>query len=417
VLQNFPNDEPACLSCHPLGFQVLHVGIGKHALLIPVRVYQVVVGFKEHIRIYNIVMDELKLFRETPVKGCRDIRFSHGGHMFAATASINVLVFCSVTFEQLFSFQGHMGPVRRVVWTHKDSMLLSIAADGNVYGWNSRTGGRVDLLTSSGRGTTLQGLAVDHKDSNALHDQLRSYSQSETSSQLTRDEMSCAVISSSDGTVRLLHWQADESSADGQEEVELELPPKVSITTLHLSLSTTYVHSICAYCYEHCVHRLLYTGQSDGNIRVYSWPLTSNAPYVEYSAHTGSVTCLAETIDGKALLSCGEDGSVFIFAIFIEQVGVSAGVSLSFNLQTSLSIADIMLAENYNADVMFVSREEIEEHVNETIELNKQITSMKSKHEFDLHQRDSELADEVRKLTEQRDAQVTKSTVEISMPR
>ena len=47
--------------------------------------FHVIVGFTDKIRMMNIFSKGLKTFWDIPIKGCREIRFSNGGHLFACT--------------------------------------------------------------------------------------------------------------------------------------------------------------------------------------------------------------------------------------------------------------------------------------------------------------------------------------------
>jgi hypothetical protein len=71
-------EEPMALSLHPTGFQVL-------------------VTFKERIRLFHILQETLRQVRELPVKNCRAVKFSGGGHLFACAAGLAVSVFRTYT--------------------------------------------------------------------------------------------------------------------------------------------------------------------------------------------------------------------------------------------------------------------------------------------------------------------------------
>ena len=45
--------------------------------------FHIVVGFAEKIRMMNLFQDSLKEYKTIPIKSCREIAFSHGGHLFA----------------------------------------------------------------------------------------------------------------------------------------------------------------------------------------------------------------------------------------------------------------------------------------------------------------------------------------------
>lgn len=55
----FRQDEPITVACHPAGFQV-------------------VISFKDRVRMYNVLNDKLKMCRETVLKNTKVLKFSHG---------------------------------------------------------------------------------------------------------------------------------------------------------------------------------------------------------------------------------------------------------------------------------------------------------------------------------------------------
>ena len=59
-------DEAFSVAFHPSGFHII-------------------VGFTDKVRMMNVFQKTLKTFKEIPIKGCREIRFSNGGHLFACT--------------------------------------------------------------------------------------------------------------------------------------------------------------------------------------------------------------------------------------------------------------------------------------------------------------------------------------------
>jgi len=59
------NDECTALAFHPSGLHLL-------------------VALTDKINVYNLRADKLHKFKEWPIKGCCDIKFSNGGHLFAA---------------------------------------------------------------------------------------------------------------------------------------------------------------------------------------------------------------------------------------------------------------------------------------------------------------------------------------------
>jgi hypothetical protein len=42
-----------------------------------------VVGFADKVRLMNVFNSTIKQYKEIAIKGSREIKFSHGGHLFA----------------------------------------------------------------------------------------------------------------------------------------------------------------------------------------------------------------------------------------------------------------------------------------------------------------------------------------------
>jgi WD40 repeat protein len=45
--------------------------------------FHIVVGFNSHISLMNVFQGTLHKYKQIEVKGCKEIQFSHGGHLFA----------------------------------------------------------------------------------------------------------------------------------------------------------------------------------------------------------------------------------------------------------------------------------------------------------------------------------------------
>ena len=78
----------------------------------------VLVGFSEKLRLLNILIDELRVFKEISIRGCRECRFSNGGHLFAAANSNLIQVYGTFSFENVGNLKGHSGKVRTNVYCY-----------------------------------------------------------------------------------------------------------------------------------------------------------------------------------------------------------------------------------------------------------------------------------------------------------
>ena len=88
--------------------------------------FQVLVGSKDRVRLYNILQDKLKYFRETIQKSCRELRYSNGCQYWAGACAMTVVIYDSASFTQLVLFQGHMMAIRNLVWAPGDQVCRHV---------------------------------------------------------------------------------------------------------------------------------------------------------------------------------------------------------------------------------------------------------------------------------------------------
>lgn len=55
--------------------------------------HHLIAGFNDKILMLNIFENDLVIFKEIHIKGCREIKFSNGGHLFAIANSNIVQVY------------------------------------------------------------------------------------------------------------------------------------------------------------------------------------------------------------------------------------------------------------------------------------------------------------------------------------
>lgn len=99
--------------------------------------FHIVVGFAEKIRMMNLFDDSLKEYKSLPIKSCREITFSNGGHLFACMNGQNIHVFKFYTAENPphYIFKAHQGIVRSIAWMDDDSGFISTGWDSAMYLW------------------------------------------------------------------------------------------------------------------------------------------------------------------------------------------------------------------------------------------------------------------------------------------
>ncbi|GCB74184.1 hypothetical protein scyTo_0003271 [Scyliorhinus torazame] len=102
----------------------------------------ILVGFSDKLRLMNLLIDDIRTFKEFTVRSCRECSFSNGGHRFAVVNGNVIHIHSTTTFENLVNLKGHNGKIRAIIWNPDDSKLISCGMDGAVYEWNTLTGKR-----------------------------------------------------------------------------------------------------------------------------------------------------------------------------------------------------------------------------------------------------------------------------------
>jgi WD40 repeat protein len=145
----------------------------------------VLVGFSDKLRLMNLLIDDIRPYKELAIRACREVRFSHGGQMFAAVNGNTIQVYSTHSCDNIGNLRGHnnkaraaprrpqiIAPARRqrqrtqrararrralarplpsdrrcplalvaaaqvrsLCWTPDDTKLISCGLDGAVYEW------------------------------------------------------------------------------------------------------------------------------------------------------------------------------------------------------------------------------------------------------------------------------------------
>lgn len=105
------------MAFHPSGFHIV-VALGDNK-----------------IGMYNILSAKLDEYHSFPFKNCREIRFSNGGHLFAAGTNTNTYIFNFYTLENPPNMQckGHSGKINSIDWFEDDSGFCDGCNQGLVY--------------------------------------------------------------------------------------------------------------------------------------------------------------------------------------------------------------------------------------------------------------------------------------------
>ena len=250
LMKTFP-EEAYSLAFHPSGLMVL-------------------VGFADKLRLMNLLMDDIRPFKQFPIKACRECQFSNGGQLFAAVNGNGIQIFRTYTCECIVTLRAHGARVQSLSWTLDDRILLSSGADGAVIRWDVRSGRKEGEHTK--RGKLYPCVVPANNDCNAL------YAVNADKSVLEIEILARAV------------------------KTELEMPQ--------------------AYCQLVLSHsgRLLFAGgahiaSGGGSVTMFKTPLSHGEEQVTLRCHSGSVTRMRVQRDDGYLFTSGEDGVLAVFKV------------------------------------------------------------------------------------------------------
>jgi WD40 repeat protein/chromosome segregation ATPase len=238
--KTFP-DTPLTVTIHPSGLYI-------------------VVGFSDKLRVMSLLLDDIRVIKELPIKNCSECQFSHGGHAFAAVLGSVVLIYNFYTCECTHTIRDHNGAIKSVSWGFDDTSIVTAGWDGAVY---------------------QRRLSEGHRHQELVQKSCR-YS---------------SAVSSMDGKIYAVgddrHLKEIVDSA-----IDKELDVGVGLTQVAISAPP---------------QRMLFVGTETGVVRSYKFPLTGE--FQDYVCHDGPVTRIRVSSDDAFLFSTSSDGSVAFFQI------------------------------------------------------------------------------------------------------
>eukprot|EP00795_Rhopilema_esculentum_P004667 gene4667-20951_t len=223
----------------------------------------ILVGFSDKLRLMNLLIDDVRSFKEFTIRGCRECLFSNGGHLFAAVHGNVIQLYSSTTFENVGNLKGHNGKVRCIRWTQDDSKLISCGMDGAVYEWNIGSQKREGESVLKSCSYTCVAVSPDAKTVFAV------------------------------GSDRTLKEITDN-------QILRDVPANDTVLT-QVALSRS--------------GRMLFCGTNTGALRAFKFPLTVPGEWNELPSHAGSITKMRITYDDQYLVTVSEDACLFIHKI------------------------------------------------------------------------------------------------------
>ncbi|PFH36656.1 WD domain, G-beta repeat-containing protein [Besnoitia besnoiti] len=317
-LCKFYSEEVYSVAFHPSGFHIL-------------------AGFSDKLRLMNLLLDELRTMKEFLIKGCRECRFSNGGHLFAAVHSNLIQVYETYTCRSVATLRGHNSKVRALCWSPDDTILASTGMDGAVYEYYiTKDGARISDWVHKGISFSS---VVAYRGEEALNTLL--------------------VVGSDSSLKEVSNSQLVNTYDAGSTLSALALPRK---------------------------RRALFAGTADadcpGQLRSYAFPLTGE--YLRYHCHAAPVQRICVSKDESLVISCGADGTLCICGIVEKE---------------KLDEEDELVTADY-ADEVLVTRTQVRERKAQMTELERQVEDLTNQMDFQLRNRETQHKEQLLQLEE-----------------
>lgn len=261
----FFNEEPFSVAFHPSGFHI-------------------VVGFADKLRMMNVFCKTIERYKDIPIRACTEVRFSNGGHLFAAVISNYIKVFNFYTGESppSMEYKSHSGKVKSIYWSDDDSSFVSAGLDGIIYEWK--------LSSNSG---VLHPQEYHHK--GVLYSSV--IFTSEIADEHKRDR-------SKEEELRKIY-------AVGNDRLIKALPPSDEIPPKETD-------GIVGQIAISRSGKMLFAGHNDlkktGSVRCYKMPAFSGED-IEYQGHSKGIERIRVSFDDNYLFTVSLDGTLIIWDI------------------------------------------------------------------------------------------------------
>eukprot|EP01062_Namystynia_karyoxenos_P059978 TRINITY_DN513_c0_g3_i1.p1 TRINITY_DN513_c0_g3~~TRINITY_DN513_c0_g3_i1.p1 ORF type:complete len:1398 (+),score=599.25 TRINITY_DN513_c0_g3_i1:85-4194(+) len=323
-------EEALTVSVHPTGTRIL-------------------VGFKPRMCMYNVLIDDLHMCQEFPIKQCREVRFSNGGQLFAAVVVNRIFIFDAYTFEALGHLTGHSSMVKSFSWVKNDTAIVSCGFEGAVYEWKTDNCKRNESNEYVHKSIAFSTVCYD--DASQLVTAVGSHKVADPPN-TPEGEVSLRVLKLNEEPSQIVKTVIRLGTAENKHTHTRSHTREVAL-------------SVSAQC--------LFAGTPSGQLLVYRWqPKGSGSsipaePDITLDLHRGELWFLTLSLDDRYLFTVGEDKCCFMFDVeSLLTDARSAGPGAAPRKQTF----------NYNLfdDVAFVLHQDIDDRLQKIHALQTQLS-------------------------------------------
>ncbi|CAL7949933.1 unnamed protein product [Xylocopa violacea] len=246
------------------------------------------IGFSDKLRFMSILIDDLLPMEEFPIRCCKTVEFSYGGHLFAAVNGNIVQVYSTIGFINCFILKGHTNKVKTLTWTRTDTKLITLGTEGAIYQWDISTGRRTSEIIL--KGINLYDIAV------------------------SADEQITYCIAD-DNTIREIK----------ENTVRQYTVPVAKMYCMVLGKEDQVLFLVCP----------------GGIILSVKCPFQEPVQYLNFHMHSADITKIALSYNEQFLISAGIDGSLFIWRLNYPEAKGKVGKELKYTNEVLISRRDL----------------------------------------------------------------------------
>ncbi|CAJ1429043.1 unnamed protein product [Effrenium voratum] len=325
-------------------------GEDPHAVAVHPFGYYAAVAFAEKLRLYHILVKDLKQHTEIHMRGIQLLKFSPSGHLLAVCQGKVIHIYSVRNLAKVVTLQGHSQDVTGLSFDPEDRSLWSIE-DGRLIEWSLATWGIEANVSEPG----VHRLAV---------------------SAIAQDQATCSVLRKGKQVLQRF----------SQHSFEFE-------TELEMSKITALCHFPGSGAF--------FAATAKGSLQVFlSLPALGPPKSYELQLHGMACTALCLSIDGRSLVTAGEDGVIFMLQVH----GLSSQEELTL-LPLPLHTTDM---DKYSPELesVLASKEEILKLEKKCQSLMAECRNMKERLEREAQQHEEECAAKVLQARQKDQAEI-----------
>ena len=296
-------------------------------------------SFTDKLRVFHMLVDDLRVCMEVPMKASRELRFSQGGNYLAAVNGSAIQIYDCHRGEKVADLRGHNQKVRSIQWNDA-GLLLSCGQDGAVYLWDPDGSRRVGEYVLKGTVFTSATFSGD-------------------SVFATGNDRSLRELAVPD----LAAFKSQDSG--------------IMLANLHLSSARS----------------VLFAGSTDhskpGYVRCYAYPTTGD--FEDYPAGGAHITRLRVSHDEHFLVTADDQGCLTVFEL--------KDRADRFARAAPTGPPDLYTLEDWSDEIL-VTRGELEDRETAISELHAKVDELKLHNEYQLKLKEMNYAEKTKECTD-----------------